>query len=383
MSTKAKRDIGDAGKLRWGIFGAAQIAHKNWKAILNSGNGIVRAVASRGADRARRFIEECQREAPFEKVPEALGSYEQMLASPEVDAVYIPLPTALRREWVVRAADAGKHVVCEKPCARDASELREMVEACRRNDVQFLDGVMFMHSRRLPRAREVIDDGSSVGAVRRIAVQFSFCAAADFLSDNIRMNSALEPHGCLGDLGWYCIRFILWTLKWQLPREVTGRILAQAAGAGSPSAVPTAFSAELLFEDGVSAGFYCSFVTENQQWVNVSGSRGYLQMADFVLPFQGAEIGFEVFNSAFEARGCDFEMKQNRRWISIAEHSHSHPTSQETNLFRNFAGQVLGGSLNAEWPEWSLATQRVMDACLQSARLGRPVLVESCPAEGL
>ena len=376
MSMILKRDIGDAGKLRWGILGAAQIAHKNWKAIFNSGNGIVRAVASRGADRARRFIEECQREAPFETMPAAFGSYEEMLASPEVDAVYVPLPTALRREWVVRAAEAGKHVVCEKPCARDASELREMLEACRRNNVQFLDGVMFMHSRRLARAREVMDDGNSVGGVRRIAAQFSFCAADDFLRNNIRMNSALEPQGCLGDLGWYCIRFILWALKWQLPREVTGRILAQAAGAGSPSAVPTAFSAELLFEGGVSAEFYCSFLAENQQWVNIGGSRGYLQMADFVLPFQGAEIGFEVFNSAFEARGCDFEMRQNRRWISVAERSHSHPTSQETNLFRNFAGQVLGGRLNADWPEWSLKTQRVMDACLDSAGAGRPVSIQ-------
>jgi predicted dehydrogenase len=368
MTMEHKRDIDDGARLRWGILGTAQIAHKNWKAILNSGNGIVRAVASRGVERARGFIQECQRAAPFETPPEAFGSYEELLASREIDAVYVPLPTALRREWVIRAAEAGKHVVCEKPCARDAAELREMLEACRRNHVQFLDGVMFMHSRRLDRVREVIDDGASIGAVRRIALQFSFYAGDDFLRDNIRMNSTLEPQGCLGDLGWYCIRFILWTLKWRLPREAVGRILAQAGGAGSPTPVPTAFSAELLFDEGVSAGFYCSFLAENQQWANVGGTRGYLQVPDFVLPFQGGEIGFEVYNSAFEVRGCDFEMKPNRRWISVAEHSHSHPTAQEANLFRNFAGRVLAGKLSTEWPEWALKTQQVMDACLDSAR---------------
>jgi predicted dehydrogenase len=190
------------------------------------------------------------------------------------------------------------------------------------------------------------------------------------------MDSALEPHGCVGDLGWYCIRFILWALKWRLPREVTGRILEQAGGAGSPGAVPTTFWGDLLFDDGVSTGFYCSFLTENQQWINVSGSKGYLEMADFVLPFQGSEIGFDVYNSEFEVRGCDFKMSPNRRWISVPEHSHSHPTSQETNLFRNFAGQVLGGILNADWPGWSLKTQQVMDACLESARSGRSVSVK-------
>src|SRR5438445_4225464 len=158
--------------LRWCILGTAQIARKNWRAIRDSGNLIV-AVASRDLERSRRFIAECQAEAPFETVPEAYGSYEGLLASPAVDAVYIPLPTGLRKEWVLRAAAAHKHIVCEKPCAVSVADLREMLEACRRQQVQFVDGVMFMHSRRLERLREVLDDGKSVGEVRRIASAFS------------------------------------------------------------------------------------------------------------------------------------------------------------------------------------------------------------------
>jgi predicted dehydrogenase len=362
--------------IRWGILGTAQIARKNWKAILNSGNGIVAAVASRDLRRCRQLVAECQREAPFERVPQTLGSYSELLTAPDVDAVYIPLPTGLRKEWVMRAAASGKHVVCEKPCARSAGELRDMLEACRRSRVQFMDGVMFVHSRRLARVREVIDDGNSIGRIRRIATHFSFCAAQDFFHGNIRMQSELEPQGCVGDLGWYCLRFILWTMNGQLPREVTGRILSQQAGAGSAYPVPTEFSAELRFEGGASAGCYCSFLTENQQTASVSGTKGYLAIPDFVLPFQGSSQGFEVFNTVFDVEGCDFAMKPNRRRLSVAEHGNSHPTAQESNLFRNFNDQIQSGQLTEEWPSNALKTQQVMDACLESAHAGgRAVLL--------
>src|SRR5436189_2655291 len=104
-------------KLRFGILSTAAIGRKNWKAIFQSGSAVVTAVASRDAGRSRKFIDECQLESPFESAPSPLGSYEELLASKAVDAVYVPLPTGLRKEWVVRAAAAGKHVICEKPCA--------------------------------------------------------------------------------------------------------------------------------------------------------------------------------------------------------------------------------------------------------------------------
>jgi len=167
---------------RWGILGTAQIARKNWRAIRDSGNPIV-AVASRHLERSRRFIAECQAEVPFETIPEAYGSYESLLASPAVDAVYIPLPTGLRKEWVLRAAAAGKHIVSEKPCAVSVADLREMLEACRRHRVQFMDGVMFMHSPRLAKIREILDDGQNVGEVRRISSAFSFYVGGNFFRD--------------------------------------------------------------------------------------------------------------------------------------------------------------------------------------------------------
>src|SRR6266567_5213452 len=159
-------------KIHWGILGTADIARKNWQAIRNSGNSTVVAVASRDPSRAHEFIGYCQAHAPMPAVPQAFGSYDELLASKTVDAVYIPLPTGLRKEWVLRAAAAGKHVVCEKPCAPNRADLEEMLQACRNQRVQFMDGVMFMHSRRLALMRQALDD-KTIGAIRRITSAFT------------------------------------------------------------------------------------------------------------------------------------------------------------------------------------------------------------------
>ncbi len=353
--------------IRWGILGAAEIARKNWKAIWNSKNGVVAAVASRDLERCRQFIADCQAEAPFAVAPTAFGAYEALIASPEIDAVYIPLPTALRKPWVIRAAEAGKHVVCEKPCASSVAELTEMLEACGRHHVQFMDGVMFMHSRRLERIRQLLADGQTIGQLRRITSAFTFNQEAPFFASNIRARSELEPHGCLGDVGWYCIRLALWVMDWAMPREVSGRVLSEFKHPHSSEAVPTEFSGELFFDGGVSSGFYCSFITEIEQWAVLSGNRGSLRLPDFVLPFSGPELTFEAGNPVFKIQGCTFEMQPNIKRFTVPEASHGDPSAQETNLFRNFADQVLSGSLNLAWPKMALETQRVMEACRKSA----------------
>jgi predicted dehydrogenase len=355
-------------KVRWGILGTANIAQKNWKAIQSAGNATVTAVASRELERSRDFISKCQGEVPMEAMPKAFGSYGDLLASAEVDAVYIPLPTGLRKEWVLTAASAGKHVLCEKPCAATVQDLQEMLAACRKHDVQFMDGVMFMHSRRLDIIRDVLKSPDGVGAIKRITSAFTFGSTPEFFDSNIRAHSNLEPLGCLGDLGWYCIRFTLWAMDWQMPQKVIGRIVSQFSRRGSAMPVPTDFSGELVFEDEVSAGFYCSFIAANQQWAKISGDRGYLELEDFVLPFHGSELRFQVQKTEFHVAGCDFKMEPHTRSFAVPEYSHGHPSAQESNLFRNFSSQVLSGSLNPQWPEIALKTQQVVCACLESAR---------------
>jgi len=352
---------------RWGILGTANIARKNWKAIRLAGNSTLAAVASRDPARAREFIGECQAEVPFAIAPAAVG-YDDLLRRPDVDAVYVPLPTGVRRDWVVKAAEAGKHVLCEKPCGADAAEVRAMTDACRAHGVQFMDGVMFMHSRRLPLLGQVLDDGTTVGDVRRIATQFSFAAPDDFFRGNIRASVALEPLGCLGDLGWYNVRFALWVMKYAMPERVCGRALADHGA--DDRRVPTEFSGELFFPGGATASFYCSFRTENQQWAHVSGAKGAVWVPDFVLPVFGSEAGFEANTPVFNVRGCSFHMESHPRRFAVNEYSDGAPDAQETNMIRTFAGLVTAGTVNPQWPDISLKTQLVLDACLRSARDG-------------
>lgn len=349
--------------LRWGILGAANIARHNWKAIFNSGDNVVTAVAARERARAERFVSECQAQFPFPAPPAVLDGYAQLLSSPDVDAVYVPLPTGLRTEWVIRAAEAGKHILCEKPCAPSAADVRRMIDACTRHGVQFMDGVMFMHSPRLPAIRAMLDDSNRIGPLRRITSMFCFAGDEAQFHTNIRVQAALEPAGCLGDLGWYCLRFSLFTRRWELPASATGRVLSVARD----GTTPTQFSGELLWADGVSAGFYCSFVTEHQQWVTVSGARGTLRVADFVHPRNSYEPGFEVNSTTYcVPAAAGVAVPANPGVLGEV----GHPTAQDTRMFTTFAAQVRSGRTNAEWPEIALKTQLVMDACLASARAG-------------
>jgi predicted dehydrogenase len=358
-------------KLRIGFLSTAGIGKKNWKAIFHSGNAVVSAVASRGRSKSIDFIAECQRDFPFEQIPEAFGSYEELFAAKNVDAIYFPVPTALRKDLIVRAAENGKHILCEKPCAASVAELEAMLKACRKNSVQFLDGVMFMHNIRLPKMREILDDGKSVGQIRRIASAFSFYPGEEFFKTNIRANGALEPAGCLGDLGWYSIRFALWALNWKLPERVSGKILNASENLPGRPFAPVEFSATLNYLDGVTVDLYCSFLAARQQWIFVSGQKGWLRLPDFVHPLNGYEPAFEV----------------NEKFITVSDEvkcppganpsDYGHATSQDTRMWRNFANKILSGGLNAEWPMWALQTQKVLDACLESAKQNAEVKISA------
>ena len=123
----------------------------------------------------------------------------------------------------------------------------------------------------------------------------------------------------------------------------------------------------MFFPGGVSASFYCSFLAENQQWANASGTKGFIHVPDFVLPYYGSQVAFEVFNDVFHVAGCDFNMQDHRRGVVVREYSNSAPNSQEANMFRNFAALALSDRPDDSWGAMALKTQVVLDACLQSA----------------
>lgn len=309
-------------------------------------------VASRNLAKAQGFIDEMQALSPWPEKPAAFGAYQELLDCPEIEAVYIPLPTGVRKEWVIRAAEAGKHVLCEKPCALSAADLREMTDCCKRHGVRFMDGVMFMHDPRFARLREILDDGETVGEVRRISSAFSFRGGEDFTAADIRSQAGLEPTGCLGDLGWYCLRASLWAMNWELPTRVSGRVLTSAEN----SAIME-FSGELDFSGGATASYHCSFLAPDQKWLNVSGTKGSFRMADFIFPDDRNDTDWEI-------------------GFQRLERSNSPGLSSAARMFAHFAEEVRNETADSPWPEISLKTQLLLDACEQSARLGRAVVLD-------
>jgi len=360
----------------WGILGAADIVRKNWQAIHRSGNGHLKAIASRSGDRAATLIKNCQQCVPVEHPVSSVEGYDKLLADPEIDAVYIPLPTRIRDRWAKAAIAAGKHLLLEKPCATSASNLADVIADARARNLQFMDGVMFTHSKRFRGLMDAIHRQRVIGDVRRITSQFSFFANQDWAQSNIRGNSNLEPFGALGDLGWYSIRIILAANGERLPNRVSGRVLQSFRHEQADDPVPLEFEGSLLFDNQVSASLYCSFVTQNQQWTHLSGTEGFISLDDFTLPYCGRKPRFEVVKSQFVKESCDFNMHRNEQVVEFDESANSGFDSQEANLFREFNSCVLSGNIDSVWPTASLNTQMVMDALMTSAGQDRPIALD-------
>jgi predicted dehydrogenase len=356
-------------KIRWGILSAAMIARKNWRAFSQSQHSTLVAVAAREQSKARQFIVECHAQFPILPEVDAIAGYAELLARSDIDAVYIPLPTGLRKEWILKAFKSGKHVLSEKPVAISIADMNEISQAARESGKQFMDGVMFAHSGRLAAIEKSIHQDKSVGNVRRVVSQFSFKAGDDFTTSNIRSQSELEPLGCLGDLGWYNVRFILSAMNWDLPTHVVGKTLVsfQNTDSSITTGVPAEFSGELFFDRNRTASVYCSFLSELQQWSHVSGDLGHLTVDDFVLPYFGSSNSFVTHSPVFHIRNGDCRMEDRRQTHTTNEYSEGHPTAQEVSLFDDFSRLVLDGEPDYRWLEYSEKTQGVVDALKRSA----------------
>src|SRR5262249_60720768 len=146
-------------KRRWGTLGAAAINNRILPSFLRARNAELRAIASRSLDKA-------QAAARAAGIPVAHGSYEALLDDPTIDAVYNPLPNTLHDEWTRKAAERGKHVLCEKPLCPTAAEAQALVDFCRARGVQLMDGFMWPHHPRTAKLQQFLDRGG-IGAVRR------------------------------------------------------------------------------------------------------------------------------------------------------------------------------------------------------------------------
>jgi xylose dehydrogenase (NAD/NADP) len=250
--------------LRIGILGTAKIARSFVQGVQPSERVAVSAVASRNADKAASFAAELG-------IARHFGSYQALLADPDIDAIYNPLPNSLHAEWSVAAARGGKHVLCEKPLAANAAEARAMFDAARRHGVHVVEGYPYLAQPQTRKMRELIKDGA-IGRPRLIQASFGFTLND---TDNIRFDPALAG-GALMDVGVYPV---------SLSRVVAGqcpvRVQAMAQwtqGDGSHGAgVDSTLAATLEFASGLLAQVTCSFGTALHRQALIVGSEGLIE----------------------------------------------------------------------------------------------------------
>ena len=320
-------------KVRWGILSTAKIATRVGRAMKLGRNAELVAVASRTKQRAEDWA--------FEHgVERAYGSYQRLLEDESIDAIYLPAPPTLHAEWTIKAAECGKHVLCEKPLAANVEESIAMANACEANGVQLMDGVWWVHHERTPQMKRIIDDGS-LGKLRRVTSAFSFNWET-IPYDDIRAKKELAG-GCLGDLGYYCIRAILWAFG-DLPTKVF-------ATARYEVGVDLNFSGLLWFEGERMASFDSAFDTGGRKWFEVAGTHASLVCDDFVIPWQAESARFWVHN----ASGKD------------AEHN-VESAIQEVNMIERFSNIVRTGALEPQFTQDAINTMRVCDVLSESAR---------------
>lgn len=299
--------------IKWGVLGTANIARGcTIPGMQLAENCELYAVAGRSLEKAERF----KSEFGFEK---AYGSYEALLDDPAVEAVYIPLPNSMHYEWVVKAAKAGKHILCEKPLAPSAAQAAEMQAAARENGVLLMEAFAYLHSPLIAAIKAELDRGA-IGEVRYLENAF---ITSDYDLSNIRMRRETLG-GSLYDLGCYCISQAVWLLG--EPEAV------RAAADFSDQGVDRLTTGFLSYPNGVRAAFTCGMVLPTEQdkrldRLQIHGAKGVLRTdAEYNqagrLSYQIVTDGQIVTRCVDAPQNYSLEVAQLGRCIATGEQPH-------------------------------------------------------------
>lgn len=323
--------------LRIGVLGAANIVRQFAAGCAPSQSVKIVAIASRGQAKADAMAAEL-------KIGRALGSYEALLADPEVDAIYLPLPNSMHAEWAINALNAKKHVLCEKPLAMNADEVRAMFAAADRNGVILREGYPYMAQQQTIAMRQLIAEGA-IGRPRLIRSTFGVMFTDPA---NIRLSPTLGG-GALYDAGSYAVSMV---------RIMAGRrpLRVQATSQLDANGVDITTLANIEFSDGLLAQAACSFAAAYHRSASVSGDGGVIETNYLNHPPMGGPAVLQV-----------------RRGIPMVTPFETVPVT-DGNGFRleaeSFAALVNGGSWTGATPEESLDIALILDAIRASAASG-------------
>jgi predicted dehydrogenase len=249
-----------ASVVKWGFLSTADINRKVIPGAHASAKVDLVAVASRDQDRAEAYAREWE-------IPRAYGSYEGLLADPEIEAVYISLPNTLHAEWSIKALDAGKHVLCEKPISRHPEEVAEAFDAAERNSRLLSEAFMYRHNPQTAKLVELVSDGV-IGELRLVRSAFSY-GLYDY--ENIRLRADVEG-GALMDVGCYNVSGS--RLLGGEPERVWGEAWY------GPSGTDWVFTGTLRFPGDVLAIFDCGTALVERDELEAIGSEGSLFLDD-------------------------------------------------------------------------------------------------------
>jgi xylose dehydrogenase (NAD/NADP) len=320
--------------VRWGILSTALINDMLIPPLRESPLSEVVAVASRSQERADAY-------ARAWSIPRAHGSYEALLADPEVEVVYISLPNGPHVEWSIRCIEAGKHVLCEKPLARDPAEATRAFDAADRAGRLLMEAFMWRHHPQTHRLLELVR-GDAIGELRLVRTWFSFT-----IDDaNVRLDPALAG-GALMDVGCYCVsgaRLLAGEPELALARQVVG-----------PTGVDLRLVGTLVFPGGALAQLDCAFDLAPRQGLEAVGSAGTIAVA---WPWGANEPGIEL------RRGHDVQR-------FAIEHADRYRLQVD-----NFSRAVRGEEPPLLGRDDAVGQVRTIDALYRSAELGgEPVAI--------
>jgi xylose dehydrogenase (NAD/NADP) len=254
--------------VRWGVLSTARINQKVIPGLQAAGEVVT--IASRDAGQAAAAAQEFG-------IPGTHASYEALLADESVEAVYIPLPNSLHVPWTVRALEAGRHVLCEKPLGRHADAVEQTFATAEQHGRILMEAFMYRHHPQIERLLQIVASGR-IGALRAVDASFGFNLGT---AANIRLDPALDG-GALMDVGCYCLHAI---------RQLGGEPESLGAVQVARDGVDITFSAALRFPGGAVGHFDCGFAQAPRHHLEVVGETGSVFLAD---PWHGATPGFEL-----------------------------------------------------------------------------------------
>ena len=320
-------------KLNWGVMGTAGIAKgQTIPGMQQAENCNLYAIAGRSLEKAQAF----QKEFGFEK---AYGSYAELLADPAVEAVYIPLPNELHYDWTVKAMEAKKHVLCEKPLAPTPEQVEQLHDIAKENGVFLMEAFAYLHSPFIKAVKEELDKGT-IGDVLYLESEF---ITSDYDVSNIRMRKETFG-GCTYDLGCYCTTMALWMMG-QVPEKV------QAVAEFSDRGIDTLTTAILTFPGGKRAVLTSGMVlaTEKNHRIDrleIHGTKGSIKSnvrfnQEGLLCYSICVDGAETVKTVDTPHNYRLEVEQLGRSILDGETPHVTKEFSVTN------SRVLEAILNA------------------------------------